>query len=69
MQVDFIFIVCFIISVACGQIIVAYIKDSPNAVREPAFALMLQPINPLYAKLNPICHLLANIRSSPYTPR
>jgi len=45
MQFYFIFIYCIIILVACGKIIVAYIKSSPNAVCEPAFALKLQSIN------------------------
>jgi len=36
---------CFIILVVSGKIIASYVKVSPNAVREPPFALKLQSID------------------------
>ena len=32
---------CFIILLSCGKIIAVYVKISPKAVREPAFAFKL----------------------------
>jgi hypothetical protein len=45
MQFDFIFMVFLIILVDCGKIIVAYIKGSLSAVREPSFGLMFESMN------------------------
>ena len=49
--------------------VVTFIKRLAFSVKEHYFFYYTSYFNPLNAELNPICYLLALLRSSPFSPR